>query len=73
MTEAMTLAARIADAEAKLHLVETGQAVEMTTHEGVSVKYTPADAPRLRAYIARLKNEQAGRPARGALAVRFKG
>lgn len=67
----MTDAQRLVEAENALHQLETGQSVELTTYEGHTVKYTPAKAGELRAYIARIEARIAGRPARGALRIRF--
>lgn len=61
------------EAVAALHQVETGQSVELTTFDGVTTKFTPANADRLRGYIARLEGLIAGRRTRGALTIRFKG
>lgn len=59
----MTLTAqqRLTEAEAAYHaLVTGGQPVECRDSNGESVRYTPANASRLKAYIAQIKAEIAG-------------
>ena len=68
----MTDAQRLADAEAKLHTLQTnGGIVEISTKEGGKVSYQPANAQDLEAYIARLRAGMTGRSRRGAIGVRF--
>jgi hypothetical protein len=48
--------ARLADAEAQLHLVLTGQAARVFVDQnGERIEYTSANSTRLSAYIAELK------------------
>lgn len=54
----MTLTEKLADAEAKYHLLVTGQAARVVTDQnGESVTFTTANAARLAAYIADLKRQ----------------
>jgi hypothetical protein len=49
---------RLKEAENALHqLMIGGQPVEVRDQNGEAVKYTPANASRLRAYIAELKQQ----------------
>lgn len=67
----MTLAEKIAEAEAALHKLMTGAlAVEVDTGE-YRVRFTQADMAKLEAYISRLKTESAGAPVRGAIGIVF--
>lgn len=55
-TERATYTARLADAEAQLHLVLTGQAARVFVDQnGERIEYTAANASRLQAYIAELR------------------
>lgn len=57
----LTLTERLAEAEAALHALNTGTAVvEVRDSTGESVRYSPANAFRLRNYINELKAEIAG-------------
>lgn len=58
---ALTAAERLVEAEAAYHALLTGgQPVECRDSNGESVRYTPANASRLKAYIAEIKAEIAG-------------
>lgn len=75
MPDAVTLQARLAEAEAALHALATGRRevkVEFSMGDSSrAVTYTPADLPQLRAYIADLRR-QLGQPSgRRAIGVRF--
>lgn len=68
----MTLAEKIAAAEAALHKLMTGSMREEVRNEnGGSVRYTPADIDKLRGYIAELKAQDAGNAPRGAIGFIF--
>ncbi|WP_354089848.1 gpW family head-tail joining protein [Brevundimonas faecalis] len=57
----MTLAERLAEAEAALHGLLTGRAVvQVTDQSGESIRYAQASAPKLQAYVAQLRGEVAG-------------
>ncbi|SLN77580.1 gpW family head-tail joining protein [Oceanibacterium hippocampi] len=72
MTDTATLEARLAEAEAALHALLTGEQVAATTDvSGRQVTYARADLGQLRAYIAGLKAELGLSTGRRALAVRF--
>lgn len=49
---------RIAEAEDALHNLMIGKSAVEIVADGYSTKYTPADAPRLRAYLAELRGGQ---------------
>lgn len=67
----MTLAERLAAAETALHSLITGTlAVEVDTGD-FRTRFTQADVTKLQAYIAQLKQEIDGRPARGAIGIYF--
>ncbi|MEX2629497.1 MAG: gpW family head-tail joining protein [Tistlia sp.] len=67
-----TVVERLAEAEAKLHDLELGQAeVEVRDADGRSVRYTPATAAHLRAYIAQLRREAGGARRGRAIGFRF--
>jgi len=75
MTDLSTLKQRLAEAEAALHRLMTGE-LEVTVSIGGygATTYNQASADRLSAYIARLKNEIASREGssrRGAILMRF--
>ena len=60
-----TLAARLVEAESAYHqLVIGGQPVEIRDSSGESIRYTMANASRLKAYIAELKSQIAGQATR---------
>lgn len=66
MNDDETLRQRLAEAEQALHEVELGQSTTaLRDASGRQVTFTPADAVRLRAYIASLKQQLGfgGRPA----------
>lgn len=69
----MSLDAKIAECEAALNDLYQGKAVEMTSYEGFTTKFTPADTQKLEGYIAKLKAQKAGRLTRGARVIRFRG
>jgi hypothetical protein len=57
---AQTLAERLADAERAYHALMIGEsAAEIRDSSGESIRYTQANASRLRAYIADLKQQVA--------------
>ena len=57
----MSLALKLAEAEAAYHALMTGQAaVSFTDQNGERVEYRGADAPRLAAYIQALAGAVAG-------------
>lgn len=63
-----TKKARLAEAEAALHDLLLGKAVvECRDSTGESVRFTAANASRLRVYIAQLKAEIAGTTSRAPL------
>jgi hypothetical protein len=67
-----TLDDRIAAAQAALDRLMTGSMrEEVRTSAGHMVRYTPADAAKLRGYIDELKAEQAGSSTRGAIGFIF--
>lgn len=75
MTDLNTLKQRLAEAEAALHRLMTGE-LEVTVSVGGygATTYNQASADRLSAYIARLKNEIASREGgvrRGPILMRF--
>jgi len=49
------LTTRLSDAQLALHKLMIGQSATATGHDGKSVAFTPADEPKLRAYIAELQ------------------
>lgn len=68
----MTIDQMIASAEVALHKLLTGsQAQEVRNADGRTLRFTPADADKLRSYIAELKSTKAGTPVRGAIGVIF--
>lgn len=67
----MTLAEKIADAEAKLHALLTGAAVVEVEVDGIQTKFRPADAAQLDAYLGRLRAELSGGGRRGAIGFVF--
>lgn len=72
MAEDPTLAARLAEAEEALHQLRTGRAVVEIGTDTERVKYQPADAAQLAAYVRTLK-VQLGRIAPGgAISVGFR-
>lgn len=57
----MTIQEKLADAEAKYHLLITGQMARVITDQnGEAVTFTAATASRLAAYIADLKRQLGG-------------
>lgn len=55
---ALTLAERLAEAKAAYHALQIGQsAVEVRDSSGESVRYTAANASRLKTYIAEIEAE----------------
>ena len=65
---ALTLEERLAEAETAYHDLQIGKAVvEVRDSSGESIRYTMANASRLRHYIATLKNEIAAAPSRGPM------
>lgn len=64
---AVDLTTRLAEAEEAYHALMTGQSVaELRDQNGELIRYTPANAPRLLAYIQSLK-QQLGLIAPGSL------
>ena len=49
---------RIAEAEKALHDLMIGRGVVEIIADGYTTRFTPADAPRLRAYLAELRGGQ---------------
>lgn len=75
MTDAATLQARLAEAEAALHRLTTGSQAEDVRYASGSasrsVRYTAANIAELRAYVADLRR-QLGQPTRRrAIGIRF--
>lgn len=61
MPLALTTAEKLVEAQAAYHrLMTSQQPVEIRDSNGESIRYTIANASRLKAYIAELKNEIAG-------------
>ena len=62
MADIQTLTTRILEAELALHKLATGSKAEMVQQGAANtnsmVKYTPAQVPALKAYIAELKAER---------------
>lgn len=55
---AVDLETRLAEAEDAYHALMTGQSVaELKDQNGEAIRYTPASAPRLLAYITSLKQQ----------------
>lgn len=67
----MTAAERLAEAQDALHQILLGKSVVELRADGYLTRYDRAALPALRAYIARLQAEIAGRPTRGAVGVVF--
>ncbi|WP_368924611.1 MULTISPECIES: gpW family head-tail joining protein [Brevundimonas] len=66
----MSAVERLRDAEAALHALLTGTAaVEVSDQNGERVKYNQASAPRLQAYVDRLRAEIAGRRRRSSYVI----
>lgn len=65
----MDLVARIKDAEAAYHRLMTGRQAVKVTIDGQETEFNRTSAPLLRAYIAQLKAELAGRVAGGGGAI----
>ena len=67
---ALTLAERLVEAEAAYHALQTGSGVvEVRDSNGESIRYTQANASRLRAYILDLKQQIAAEAAGKAVQV----
>jgi hypothetical protein len=64
---AMTKADMLADAQQKLHLLQTGRLSVEVIADGYVVKYTRATIPELKAYIRDLQAELTGSPIGGAI------
>lgn len=67
----MSTADNLAAAQAALQKLMTGSLREEVRYDNQMVRFTPADAAKLRAYIADLQNEVAGGKSRGAIGVTF--
>lgn len=67
----MTLAEKIAAAEAALHKLMTGSMAEQVRTGDRDVRFTPADMDKLKGYIAELKAQDAGSQTRGAIGFVF--
>lgn len=64
-TEIAEITQRLTEARAALHALHLGQsAVEIRDSSGESIRYTPANASRLRAYIAEMEQTLKGAHAR---------
>lgn len=57
MTDTATLQARLTEAEAALHDLQTGRREVSVGYDGRSVTFTQASIGQLRAYIADLKSQ----------------
>jgi hypothetical protein len=67
----MTLDEKITEAETALHRLLIGAAEVEVGYEDGRIRYTAANRADLEGYIARLKAERDGKPARGAVGIRF--
>ena len=67
----MDLAAMIADAEAKLHALQTGRHAVKVTIEGQETEFNRIRIPDLEAYIAKLYARKAGAATTGAIGFWF--
>ncbi|VFU07924.1 gpW family head-tail joining protein [Methylocella tundrae] len=63
----MTLQEMLADAQQKLHLLQTGRLAVEIIADGYVVKYNRAQIPQLMAYISNLQAQIAGAPMIGAI------
>lgn len=71
-TERDLLETRLADAEAQLHLLLTGQAARVFVDQnGERIEYAVANANRLQAYIAELKRQLGKLKVTGPMSVWF--
>lgn len=67
-----TAAVRLAEAEDALHALLTGAQTVELSYDGRVIKYTKAEEPALRTYIADLKAETGAiTRRRGAISLRF--
>ena len=67
----MNLDAMIADAEAKLHALNTGRMAVKVTIEGQETEFNRVSIPQLEAYIAKLYARKAGLATTGAIGFWF--
>lgn len=67
----MTIDEKIAEAETALHKLMMGSVREEVQYDGKRVRFTKADIPKLKGYVAELKAEKAGEPTRGAIGFAF--
>lgn len=65
----MSLDDMIADAEAKLHALQTGRLAVKVGIEGEETEFNRISIPQLKAYIAELYARKAGTPTRGAVGI----
>ncbi len=67
----MTPEQQLADAQQKLHLLQTGRLSVEVVADGYVVKYTRATIPELKAYIRDLQATITGMPIAGAVGIIF--
>jgi polyhydroxyalkanoate synthesis regulator phasin len=72
LTDLTTPAGRLADAQAKLHLLQTGRLSIKVMVEGREVTYQRTDLDALKGYVSALEDQVANRCSRyGAIGVIF--